>query len=51
MTSYYTFVYLCLEDLGRELEESLNANGLKGQILFVKCDITSETDVQVDIFQ
>ena len=35
------------EDLGKDLEKSLNESGLDGQTLFVNCDISVETDVQV----
>ena len=35
------------DDLGKELEKSLNECGLSGKVLYVKCDVMEEDDIKV----
>ena len=35
------------EDIGKELEKTLNGSGRPGSVLFVKCDVTKEEDIEV----
>ena len=45
--SNIVFVFLTSEDVGKELEKSLNNSGLPGRTLFVKCDVSKQDQVQV----
>ena len=44
-----TFFFCSKDDQGKELEQTMNKSGMNGHALFVKCDISNETDVQVCI--
>ena len=40
------FAIYVKEELGKELETKLS-NGYPGEALFVRCDVTKESDIQV----
>ena len=51
MPTFILYMYLLniSEELGKELEKSLNESGLSGKVLYLKCDVTKEDDIKVII--
>ena len=41
------FLFFITDDVGKELENSINERGVPGQSLYIRCDVTDENEIEV----